>query len=778
MRGLGLKLSRLALKHSLLVIILTALVTLGAASLLPQIKLDNSVDVFFDKKSKAYIQFEKWKEQFGSDQVVMVAFSFDDIFTPGALELISRLTERLGQLRYVDKVTSITNVNNVIGSEEDFIVRPLFEEIPSDAQELARIKEDALANPLYLKNLISADAKTTAIIIELTASPGTGAQTYKKEVVEGVYQVFKEEFPKNRDFYVSGHTAIEHFYARFMQDDLKTFMPLILLILLVILIFSFRTLPGVAMPLAVTLISLIWTMAFLQVCGFAINNVTTVIPPIMLSITLLESIHFVWELILKGNQEKDPQKQQDEILSETMRHLFVPCFLTNVTTVVGFFSLMVSRIPPVRQLGLVAGVGVFFAFITTFTFLPACIKQFNLLKHLCKKQVEKQGDEDIYGFSFLKDSVDKALFAIIGFSSRYRKQVLLVTLVLAFLSVWGASRIKAETSVLEYFKKNSTVYKATTYIEEHLSGVHLLNISLKADKPDYFKDPLALAYIEGVQKFLSTLPAVDKSTSCLDYLKEIHKSFHNEFPEYYRVPETKELVSQYVLLYGADDLDDFCNADWSWTTIRIRLKEHSTVKLKKIIEDIEYYLHKNSPKEITYEIVGQTVLEVDSNEAVTSGQVQSLSLAMILIFGMMFVDFRSFSVGTLSIIPNLLPLLFGFGIMGLARIRLDSATSMIADIGIGIIVDDTIHFFHSFGEGLKRTGGDYQKALYQAFALKGKPTFITSLILILGFGVVGFSNFVPTYYFGVLSALLIFNGLWAELFLTPALLMFFKPKFK
>jgi hypothetical protein len=232
-----------------------------------------------------------------------------------------------------------------------------------------------------------------------------------------------------------------------------------------------------------------------------------------------------------------------------------------------------------------------------------------------------------------------------------------------------------------------------------------------------------------------------------------------------------------MLLYDADDLERFVDSQWKWASIRVHVNEHSTVKLQKIIKAIERHLQDNRGSEMSAEVLGQTVLEVDSNEAVTSGQVQSLTLALLVIFAMMFINFRSFSLGLLSIFPNVLPLLVNFGLLGFLAIRLDSATSMISDIGIGIVVDDTIHFFHSYDEGAKETN-DYESAIYRSFVAKGRPTLITSLILILGFGVVSFSQFVPTHYFGVLSSLLIFNGLWVELFLTPALLAWFKPRLR
>jgi predicted RND superfamily exporter protein len=350
MKKLGNKVIEVILKYSLAVIIVTSVITAGALYLLPKIKFDNSVDAFFDKKSKSYINFQAWKEQFGSDDVVIVSFSVPNAFSVRRLEAISHITGLLEQLPYVKKVSSITNVNDIVGADQDFIVRPLVETIPTDPTELAALRERALANPLYLKNVISADGKTVAFIIELEQRT-TGGDAYKKETIQDVKRIFDENLPKDKKYYLSGPTAIEYFYASYMQEDFRKFLPIILVIIVAILIFSFRGVIGVLLPMLVVALSLIWTMALLYLCGYSINNVTTVIPPIMLSITLLEAIHFVWELIQRKGKEKLSPQQAEQLIGETIRHLFVPCFLTNVTTVIGFFSLLVTNVPPIRQLG-------------------------------------------------------------------------------------------------------------------------------------------------------------------------------------------------------------------------------------------------------------------------------------------------------------------------------------------------------------------------------------------------------------------------------------------
>ena len=772
-KRLGNKIISFILKRPLFVIILGLAVILGALSFLPKIKIDNSVDVFFDKTSKSYIDFEAWKEQFGSDQVVIVVFRDKDIFTEENLKLISGLTRKFESLKYVDEVTSLANVNDIAGYENDFVVRRLVSAIPSSQAELEALKKQALANPLYVNNLISRDGRVAAILVELEHRPQSG-DVYKKEVIENIQEILKKEFPKDKKYYLSGFTAIEFFYASYMQDDLKTFLPFVFLIIIAILFFTFRSIAGFLLPLVAILSSLILTMLFLYLCGFSINNITTIIPPIMLAIAMADSIHLVVESLQKKKAGREALADKDSFLFGILRHLSFPCFLTTFTTAVGFLSLTVSRIPPVRELGLTVGVGVFFAFIITFTFLPALIKKFNLLQNTDSYRL-KETDE--HRLKSPGRKMDRFLTGIGRFNEKFRFFILGFTAVLIIFSLWGLSKIKAETSVLEYFKKGSPIHKSTTFIEENLSGVHFLNASFKAEAVDYFKEPEVLRKIEEFQTYLQNIPEVDKTTSVVDYIKEINKSFHNEDDDFYKIPLSKKMIAQYLLIYGADDLNNFVDSNWQWSSVRIRLKEHSTYRLKRVIVKINDYLEENFKENVKAKTVGQTILEVETNEAVTQGQVESIALAMAIIFGMMFLIFKSISVGLVSILPNILPILVNFGIMGWLGIRLDSATSMISAVGIGIIVDDTIHFLHSFKEELSPVS-DYNKAMYGALKQKGRPIIFTSVILCFGFGILSFSQFVPTFYFGLLSALLMFNALLADLIVLPCLLICFKPKFK
>ncbi|MCK5392790.1 MAG: RND family transporter [Candidatus Omnitrophica bacterium] len=771
------------LKYPWLVLSLVSIITIGTLFFVPKIKLDNSVDVFFDKKSGSYINFQEWKEQFGSDDIVIVAFKDNDIFTSDNLRLIERLTEKFESLKYVDNVVSLTNVNDIIGEKDDFIVELLIEDIPEEIEGLTELKNRALANPLYVKNVISENGKTTAFIVELVKTEGLGEDDYKKNTVSSVYKILDDEIGKSKEYFISGRTATEYFYTSYMQRDLITFIPLMFFIIVVMLFFAFRDKVKVFLSLGVIVVSFLWTMAFLYFCGYTINNMSAIIPPIIIAIAIADTMHLIAVFShLKNNKRGNS-------IEQSLKEIVKPCFLTSITTVAGFLSLTVSKVPAVRELGIVVAVGISFAFVITFMFLPALIKIFNLFSKTDQSQdkplrvksvcsIKESGDTEVGADSNLVGNwLDGFLAGIFKFNEKFKFLVIGLTIVLSVFSFFGLTKIKVETSILEFFKKNSPVHKGTLFIQENLSGVHFVYVSIKSEQKDYFKDPKTLQSLENLQNYLISLPEVDKTTSVVDYMKEINKSFNQEDSNYYKIPSSKNMIAQYLLLYGAEDLNDYVDSNWQWVTVRIRLNEHSTVKSQKVLLNIRNYLSDNFSNNLKVGCVGQTILDVEANDTVSQGQIKSLSLALVLIFGMMFFVFKSLRLGLISIVPNILPLLVNFGIMGYLGIRLNSATSMISAIGIGIIVDDTIHFLHEFGENLKGKG-DYFLAMNKTLKAKGRPILLTSIVLFFGFGVLYFSKFVPTSSFGLLSALLMVNALWADLFILPCLLIVLKPKFK
>lgn len=735
---------------SISILVLFSVITIWLSSLLPKIPVQKTVDIFYDKSGGTYRKFQSWEDLFGSDDRVIVAWRSPTGFDHTAVSTVIALTEKLESLDGVEEVKSLSTVSDIWGEGYDFYANPPFSnDVDSD---LLQLKDRILFNPIFVDNLISKDGTVFSWIVFLEPHISD-----KSSVIESIINTIKTSLNIG-EYHLSGSAIVDYYYTKYMENDLRTFLPLVLLFIFLVLLITFRSIGGVLFPFLTILVSLVWTMSLLYFFGFAINNVTTIIPPIIVAIGIADSIHFVAEVLQR--RRIAPEKRFSDVLSGSVLEIFKPCFLTSITTAIGFASLSVSRIEPVRQMGIVASIGVIFALVITFTVLPSLLF---LFPSLLDKRFEF-GTVAWGRFSF-----DRFLYALIEFDRRWIAWILISAVILVGGSLYYARRIKTETSMINYFKKNTEVYKSTVFIQNTLGGIHFINISLRAPKEDYFMSVANLRRLENLEEKVGSLPKVDKVLSVVEYLKLMNRALHSNNQEFFALPERDSTVKQYLLLYDLDDLRDFVNDEWNWVTVQVRTHENSSLGLMKLVGEIKEITRTLFPnREVEVSVVGRAVLAAETNELVSQGQIKSLSLAFVLIFILMFLVFRSIRVGILSMVPNIIPLILNFGIMGAFGIRLDSATSMISAVGIGIIVDDTIHFLHTLIKNLKQLPLD--KAVDEVIMEKGRPIIFTSVILFFGFVILSLSRFSPTAAFGVLTSVLMVNALISDLLILPAIL--------
>jgi predicted RND superfamily exporter protein len=746
------RLALLPTKYPRTILLIIFLLTAISLFFLPKIRFDTSVTAIIMEDHPEYKFFREWQQQFGTDEFIIVVFKDkQSIFRPGTLQLISDLTSKIEKMEYVRRVISLSNMVDIRTEGEDLIVNPFYREIPTTQIALKDLSKRALENPLFLKNIISPDGKTTSFLIEIEDIEGQ--DLYRKITVEKVKELFKNA--GINPIHLSGNTVLSYSLGYYMQRDLTTFLPLILIFIFLIFYVMFRSFLVVILSMSAVLISLICTMAFLYLERGSINNFTTIIPPLIMTLSILNSIHLFSEY--RKEYASSPAKVA---ISSTVKKVLAPCFFCTITDMVGFSSLSISKIPAMKDLGIVSAIGIGFAFIITFSLLPAVLTLYPVYNSRSTPKLLP---------------TNKILIRIADFNAHHKGLILFSSILIILLSVFFATRIKVETNLMEFFKKKSPIYQDTLFMEKELSGVQILEISLKAKEKDTFKDPELLRRIERLQMFLTALPRVDKVTSLVDYLKRTNQAFHNSDPEYYCLPDSRPLVAQYLLLFNYEDLKPFIDTDYKWASIQVRSSEHSSVKTKILIEKIDKYLKQNFP-DLENRITGHPTLEVVTIDTMVNSQISSLPMAMVIIFALMFTLFRSIPVGLISIAPNVFPIVVNFGLMGLLGISLNTSTATISAIAIGIVVDDSIHFLHAFGERIK-FHGDYMKAMYETIGIKGEAILFTSVILFFGFGILVFSNFIPVIQFGFLTALIFFTGVLAELTISPVLLLVFKPRF-
>ncbi|KAF5424677.1 MAG: hypothetical protein C5S44_01200 [Candidatus Methanocomedens sp.] len=750
----------LLFKYPMSILSIIIIITIGCAFLYSKLPVETSVESLIMEDDPDLIFYNTYKEQFGEDEFLVIAFSDPDFFTPSFLKLIQNLTEEFEAIEEVKEVTSLTNVENIIGSEKDFVVEPLVEEVPDNPAAIEIIKQRALNNPLIKGNILSGDANTALFVIRTQSHPED--ETYDARLINKIKQVLENQQKKFRPekFHMAGWLVTDVNMSGYMNKDMAKFMPLTYLFITGLLFFLLRNFWAVFLSIINVSICLLWTMAVLYMTGGAISPMTAILPPLIMALTVSDSIHLFTEFL-----KKDRSKTELPLLMrKTIQHLAVPCFLTSLTTAAGFASLYISDIPPIRHFGLAAAGGMMIEFFLSMTIIPIGIFFARNSKSL--KKASRQQSTWIYRItSQIAQIIPKAKFFICG-----------ISILLIALSIWGALNLKVETNLIEYFRKSSPVYQDAMFVDKNAGGVNTLEVSFQGKDIDTFLKPENLELIETVAQHLRNMPEIEQVTSINDFLKQMNKSFHNENPDYYRLPDSKSMAAQYLLLYGGDELYNFIDTEYRWARLSARVTEHSSEKLKVYIEDLNEFIKENlNDSGLQIRITGKTYLVNKLVKSIVDSQVKSLSLAFLIIFGVLLIVFRSFSIGLISIIPNTLPILFNIGLMGIVGIPLNTATAIISAVAIGIAVDDTIHFLNQY-QLERKTGSSIHKACIASIEKKGVPIITTSLILIGGFGILVLSSFVPTAQFGFLCSVIMLFALSSDIVILPAIMMLKKSK--
>ena len=746
----------LVTEHPRIFLIISLLIACFFISFVPSTKTVDNMDHFTLEDDPDVKFYDEVKEIFGNDEFFVIAFKEVDIFTPKTLTLIRNITEELEDLEGAREVISLTNVDDMIGGPDYFEVRRFLEDIPEENSELEELKKQAIKNPLYVKNLISPDAKTAAIVVQTYDRPDD--ENYRKRLVNKTNEILDHYRKEVDKFYLAGWTTTNLSLSQYMKRDIAKFIPITYVLIGLTVLLVFRNLRLTLLAVANISACMASTMGLFALTGITVNNVTTIVPPLVMALSLADTVHIFSHM---GKRALDEFPDKREALASVLKKVVLPCFLTTVTTAIGFLSLAVSKIPPIKEFAYLASAGMVFEFIYSFFLLPPLILFFS--------------PEKIYEDHHARRRITNILASINNLVQGHHRKIAVGSVMLILGACWFASKIRVETNLLEYFKKTSSVRTSLAFVEQRLSGVGSLDISLKAKEMDAFKEPANLEVIDNLQRYIKSLKGVDVTTSFVDFMKDMNESFHDEEPQYYEIPENIEMVSQYLLLYDSDDIEDFVNDTYDHARIGVRIAEHSSAAQDKLIRKIQQHIENMERSGLDIRITGRALQDVNTIDALVKGQVYSLSLAAGVICIIMFLVFRSVATGFLSLVPNLFPIILNFGIMGAAGIPLNTATALISTVALGIAVDDTIHFLSEYNKQ-RAQKVSIPKSLERVIFTKGRAIISSSLILCIGFGVLILSSFVPTINFGMLSSIIMITAVIGDIVVLPSIVLLRKSK--
>ncbi len=752
-------LSDKVLQYRKIILVLLLIVTplLALYSLPP---LDNSFDIWLEPTDPTFQAYLAYRELFESEEFLILAFRSEDIFTTDSLSLIHRLGQGLLGIEGIERVMSLTNMEDIRTSPSSGTVEinPLVgEEIPSDPLVLAEIRDRALGNPLCVGNLISEDGKTAAVYGVVNDRD----VTLRRKIQVDVHALVNDEESRTgKKIYISGNPYLDAEFERMSQEDNVKFTVITMLMVMTVLYILYRSAAGVLMPLLVVSVATTWAMGIYGLMGNKMNLLTIMMPAVILAISVADAVHLMCQY---NDEHLEGVASNREALRRTLNKVGYPCLFTSLTTAIGFGSFVISKIGPVRLQGIYTALGIMLAFTMTVTMLPA------ILSFLRPPRLEhREGPRG--------DLVSHGLQMALRVVNRHPRVVFWVGVLVLLVSLAGMSMLKRESNAIEFFKKSSEVRTSLDFIEKNLTGIFSVEILLKGP-PDSMKDPEVLHQVEKLREIIGARPVVTKTFHLNDLIKEMNRAMHEGDNRFYAVPSSSGEVAQYLLLYeisGGEELDTLVNIDYSQARISARSEVMTAEKGKELISILDEVLEELFDGPVEASTTGIIPIWVQTDVYLLQSMIQSFCIAAFGIFLMMCILLRSVPMGLLSMIPNLLPIIVTMGAMGWTGIRLDTATIMITSVAIGIAVDDTIHFLARFQMELKACG-DYDEAIRRTMMSVGRAIVFTSIILFWGFISLTLGHFKPTIYFGFLTGMTMMVALVGDVFLLPVLLKIFRP---
>ncbi len=756
------------LDHRKLVIVACVILCVGAGYLTTKLYPDFENKFIFPDDDPAVDYYQNFLEEYGNDEFLYILYSTEEgVFDLETLRKTRMLVEDLKSLQYVKKVSSIINLEFLEGDNNGNLrIFSLINEFPTSPFEAERLKQKILDKPIYVNTYVSEDTKYAAILCDIGEKPDKD-KAYHKKIGSSLQHLLSKPDYKEFKFYPAGNPVIVSTLYNLTEENLVRTGLLSFFLITLLLVFLLRQFKGIIGPFIVMELTLLLVLAFMAMLDFPITMMFGMIPSVLMAVCLADAIHIITEYQIHLRAGNDNRTS----IIEAVRLLGFPCLFTSITTMIGFGSLYFSSIKAIRDFGISIAFGTLIALGMSISILLL------VLALSGKKTEEKYKRTEVKTKSKF---MDWALDRIALLNNRHYKKVLLITVMLCVVIGFGITKMEAKTSWLVAFGDKTQVFHDYKMIDRIMGGTGNFEILLDSKEPDGVKTLRFVRTLEKIQNFANTRDyLVKKTISVIDMIKDVNRALNNNDKSFYRVPSSDNTELQNVNelvyeLYGGEKLEKFVSSDLASARLTTYIKLTDSNVYNRFHDELVEYIESVKPADYKYIITGASYVQMRGFDCLTKIMAKSLLLALIFISVLMIFIFRSFKIGILSIIPNIFPVLFALGFMGLTGIWLSQVTSIIGCIAIGLAVDDTIHFISRYRMEFDRLG-NYRRALEASMRGVGRALTITTVILVIGFGSFMVSNINSYFETGLLMAVCFSVALLADLFIAPALILLFKP---
>ena len=776
---------------SIFLLLIVALISFGYFS--KDFRLDASSETLLIEGDPDLKYLNKINERYGSKEFLILTYSpNEEMIAESSINNLLSLKYKIQSLDWVHSVVTLLDVPLLNNSQAPIQERiKNFKTLKDENIDIEKGFKEILNSPVFKNFVISKDGKTSGIIVYIKKNKFKDAKNKTEEEIELYKDILKEKNHENitqireiiknyknvGKIYLGGVPMIADDMMSFIKSDIIVFGLGVLFFIIATLWYVFRRLTWIIIPISSCLFSVLIMTGLLGLLGWKVTVISSNFIALMLILTMAMNIHMSTRFLqLKNDFVK---KSNFEIISMTTSKMFWPIIYTMLTTVCAFLSLIFSGIRPIIDFGWMMTLGLIVSFIITFTLLPT------LLNFMPDNNIKiKQVNNSKITYFFSKISINN------------KGSIFVITSLVVILSIVGISRLEVENSFINYFSKNTEIYKGMKLIDEKLGGTTPLEVILKfADKVEvntdediefedwgndqsdddekYWFTKDKVDKIQAVHNYLDSLTAVGKVLS-FSSIVEVATQLNNNKP--LGTLEIGLLYSKIPKSIKKDIIDPYISIKDNEARISLRIIDSQDgLRRNDLINQINYDLeNKLKLNKEEFKLAGVLILFNNLLQSLFKSQILTLGLVMIGIFAMFMILFRNIKLSLIGVVPNFVAAFFILGIIGLLGIPLDMMTITIAAITIGIAVDNSIHYIYRFKEEFLKNK-DYNQTLKICHSTVGVAILNTSMTIVFGFSILVFSKFIPTIYFGVFTGIAMLLAMISVLTLLPSLILVSKP---
>jgi len=775
------------------VVMLVAVLVVGLLSLfVPRLSVVTTLESSFSSHNQAIRDYQKFRDRFGRDEQIILLVKSEDIFSPEFLARFKQFHEDLeNTLPLVREVNSLINAPYIEKNGEKLTTTVFLDELPQTEDESLVLRKKALGNALYRNYLLTEDGRSMIVVINTQAvsvltedgrklkkygrgvgpgnlaDPGPARQERSISQVENIAiighvdAVIKQYNTDNFRIFFSGTPVYQFEVEPIIRQNMKKMSIMVFVMTFFFMAILFRRVSGIFLPQFVVIMGLGATLGLMAIFGVPFTLTSSMLPSILLSVGLTAPIHFM--VVFFKYQRKIGRFRA---IITTLGHSGLPIVLTSLTTIASLLAFSLTEIAPIAHLGVFSAIGIAICLLLTLFFLPALL---SILEVLPGEEREKLYEASIYS---------RTMIWLGRFGVRESRDVYILGIISTLLILPGVLRVDFSHNMLHYFDENSSFMRQTKLIEDEIRGFRGLEILVETNRQNGIFDYDILETLGKLDAFVISQtdyfgkPYVEKTLSTADIIKEANRASHTDIPAALQLPGNAGTDARHLMELqssGTELLDKFTDNDFSLIRYTAMMFWNDAAVDVEFMRDLEQKIGELFDKSVEVMVTGA----VSISSRVIDSMMSNLAIGYVLAFGIisffMIVAVEDVKLGLVAMVPNMIPIIFGLGIMGHMGIPLNTYNLIGGSIVIGVSVDDTIHFFHNFRNYYKKTG-DVETAVTETLRTAGRALLTTTLILVSCFWLRLFSPLKVISDFGLVMGFSLLIAFLADVLMAPALL--------